>query len=49
MPKVSEPPIAAIQSGMPRIVVWPIASSSARPLQMLSVASVMMKGWGRRP
>ena len=49
MPKVVPPPMAAIASGMPRIVVWPIASSSARPRQMLSVASVMMKGCGRRP
>ena len=48
-PKVSEPPSASIQSGMPRIVVWPIASWSAEPRQMLSVASVMMKGCGRRP
>ena len=48
-PKVSEPPIVAIASGIPRIVVWPIGSSSARPRQMLSVASVMMKGCGRRP
>jgi hypothetical protein len=33
-----------IASGMPRIVVWPMASSSARPRQMLRVASVIMKG-----
>ncbi len=35
MPKVDEPPIQAMASGMPRIVVWPGASSSARPRQML--------------
>ena len=47
--KVDEPPMKVIASGIPRIVVWPGASSSARPLQMLSVASVMMKECGRRP
>ena len=35
MPKVDDPPMTVMASGMPRIVVWPIASSSARPLQML--------------
>ena len=49
MPKVDDPPMPVMASGMPRMVVWPTASSSASPRQMLSVASVMMKGCGRRP
>ena len=49
MPKVDAPPMAAMASGIPRMVVWPIANSRAKPRQMLRVASVMMKGCGRRP
>jgi hypothetical protein len=37
------------KSGMPRMVVWFTAIVYAMPRQMLSVASVMMKGCGRRP
>ena len=35
-------------SGMPRMG-WPPESHSARPRAMLSIASVMMNGCGRRP
>ena len=42
------PPIVLTASGMPRFG-WPPDRRSARPRAMLSVASVMMNGWGSRP
>ena len=41
-------PSTRIASGMPGMA-RPSASCSAMPLQMLSVASVMMNGCGNRP
>ena len=43
------PPSATTGSGMPRIVVWLTTIDRPCPRQMLSVARVMMKGWGNRP
>jgi hypothetical protein len=43
MPMLVDAPRLPIASGMPRMVVWPIASCSARPLQILRLARVMIK------
>ena len=45
---IEPPPMESTTAGMPRIG-WPPDNHSARPRAMLSIASVMMNGWGRRP